>query len=276
MPIKSFKPTSAGRRSMTVADFSDLTKKKPEKRLLKHLKKNAGRNAAGRLTVRHRGGGTSPKLRIIDFVRRKDGVPAKVAAIEYDPNRNSRIALLHYADGDKRYIIAPAGLVVGATVVSGPEADIKVGNALPLRNIPVGTFIHNIELHAGQGGQLVRSAGAQAQLMAKENEMANIRMPSGEMRYVPVDCRATIGQSGNVEAENITIGKAGRSRWLGKRPTVRGVVMNPVDHAHGGGEGKSPIGRQPTTPWGKPAMGVKTRQRKKYSNKYISKRRGSK
>jgi len=276
MPIKNFKPTSAGRRSMTVADFSEITKKKPEKRLLRHLKKAAGRNMYGRLTVRHRGGGTSPKFRVIDFARRKDGVPAKVAAIEYDPNRNTRIALLNYADGEKRYIIAPVGLQVGATVMSGPEADIKPGNALPLRNIPVGTFIHNIELHPGRGGQLVRSAGAQAQLMAKENEMANIRMPSGEMRLVPVDCRATIGQAGNVEAENITIGKAGRSRWLGKRPAVRGVVMNPVDHAHGGGEGKSPIGRQPTTPWGKPAMGVKTRPRKKYSDKYILKRRNSK
>ncbi|HEY3316788.1 MAG TPA: 50S ribosomal protein L2 [Bacillota bacterium] len=276
MPVKNFKPTSPGRRSMTVSDFSEVTKKKPEKRLLKHLKKSAGKNMYGRQTVRHRGGGTSPKLRVIDFVRRKDDIPAKVVAIEYDPNRNTRIALLQYADGEKRYILAPAGLIVGQAVMSGPNADIKTGNALPLRNVPVGTFIHNIELHAGGGGQLVRSAGAQAQLMAKENEMANIRMPSGEMRLVPVDCRATIGQAGNVEWENITIGKAGRTRWMGVRPTVRGVVQNPVDHAHGGGEGKSPIGRQPTTPWGKPAMGVKTRPRTKYSDKYILKRRGSK
>ncbi|MBO8136882.1 MAG: 50S ribosomal protein L2 [Desulfotomaculum sp.] len=272
MAIKKFKPTSPGRRFVTVSDFAEITKTEPEKSLLVPLKKHAGRNNQGRITVRHRGGGHKRMYRIIDFKRDKDGIPAKVAAIEYDPNRSAYIALLHYVDGEKRYIIAPKGLEVGSFVESGPDADIKVGNALPLENIPVGTTIHNIELHPGHGGQLVRSAGTSAQLMAKEGKYAIIRMPSGEMRMVLQKCRATIGQVGNVEHENITIGKAGRKRWLGIRPTVRGVVMNPVDHPHGGGEGRSPIGRHPVTPWGKPALGAKTRK-KKYSDKLIIKRR---
>lgn len=272
MAVKKFKPTSAGRRFMTVADFSDITTDQPEKSLLEPLKRKAGRNNAGRISVRHRGGGHKRQYRIIDFKRNKDGIPAKVATIEYDPNRTSRIALLHYADGEKRYIIAPNGLKVGDEIVSGPKADIKIGNALPLRNIPVGSIIHNVELKPGKGAQLVRSAGASAQLMAKEGDYANIRIPSGEMRLVHIDCRATIGQVGNVEHENISIGKAGRSRWLGKRPAVRGVVMNPVDHPHGGGEGRSPVGRNPVTPWGKPALGARTRK-KKPSDKMIIKRR---
>ncbi|MBM7853829.1 large subunit ribosomal protein L2 [Desulfohalotomaculum tongense] len=272
MAIKKFKPTSPGRRFVTVSDFAEITKTEPEKSLLQPLKKNAGRNNQGRITVRHRGGGHKRMYRIIDFKRDKDGIPAKVAAIEYDPNRSALIALLHYADGEKRYIIAPKDLQVGSYVESGPEADIKVGNALPLANIPVGTMIHNIELHPGHGGQLVRSAGAAAQLMAKEGKYVTIRMPSGEMRLILQTCRATIGQVGNVDHENITIGKAGRQRWLGRRPTVRGVVMNPVDHPHGGGEGRSPIGRHPVTPWGKPALGARTRK-KKHSDKLIIKRR---
>ncbi|MHB9093883.1 MAG: 50S ribosomal protein L2, partial [Eubacteriales bacterium] len=234
--------------------------------------RNAGRNNKGRITVRHRGGGHKRQFRIIDFKRTKDGIPAKVATIEYDPNRSSRIALLNYADGEKTYIVAPVGLKVGDTVESGPSADIKPGNALPLKNIPVGSVIHNIELKPLKGAQLCRSAGASAQLMAKEGDYANIRMPSGEVRLVHINCRATIGQVGNLEHENITIGKAGRNRWLGKRPTVRGVVMNPVDHPHGGGEGRSPVGRNPVTPWGKPALGARTRK-KKTTDKMIVKRR---
>ncbi len=273
MAVKKFKPTSPGRRTMTVADFAEITTDQPEKSLLEPLKIKSGRNNQGRITVRHRGGGHKRQYRIIDFKRNKDGVPAKVATIEYDPNRTSRIALLHYADGDKKYIIAPQGLKVGDTVVSGADSDIKVGNAMPLKNIPVGTVIHNIELKPEKGAQMVRSAGTFAQLMAKEGEYAQIRMPSGEVRRVHINCRATIGQVGNLDHENITIGKAGRSRWLGKRPSVRGVVMNPVDHPHGGGEGRSPVGRNPVTPWGKPALGARTRKKKKPSDKYILKRR---
>ena len=275
MGIKKFKPTSPGRRFVTVSTFEEITATEPEKSLLKPLSKKGGRNAGGRITVRHRGGGHKRKYRVIDFKRDKDGIPARVATIEYDPNRSARIALLHYADGAKRYILAPVGLKTGQVVESGPEADIKAGNALPLRNIPVGTMIHNIEMHPGAGGQLVRSAGTSAQLMAKAGKYANIRMPSGEMRLVLQDCRATIGQVGNVDHENISVGKAGRSRWLGKRPTVRGVVMNPVDHPHGGGEGRSPIGRNPVTPWGKPALGARTRKNEP-SDKLIVKRRGKK
>lgn len=272
MAVKKFKPTSPGRRFASVSTFEEITKTKPEKSLLKPLKKSGGRNDDGRITVRHRGGGHKRMYRVIDFKRDKFGVPAKVASIEYDPNRTVRIALLHYADGEKRYIIAPDGLSVGDTVESGPQADIKTGNALPLANIPVGTVIHNIELRKGAGGQLVRSAGAGAQLMAKEGDHAHIRMPSGEVRLVRLECMASIGQTGNIEHENITIGKAGRSRWLGRRPSVRGVVMNPIDHPHGGGEGRSPIGRAPVTPWGKPALGRRTRK-KKPSDRLIVKRR---
>ena len=272
MGIKKFKPTSPGRRFVTVPTFEEITSTEPEKSLVEPLKKQAGRNAQGRLTVRHRGGGHKRKYRIIDFKRNKDGIPAKVATIEYDPNRSARIALLHYVDGEKRYIIAPVGLKVGQEVISGPDSDIKVGNALAIRNIPVGTMIHNIELYPAGGGQLVRSAGTAAQLMAKEGKHAHVRMPSGEVRLFLQSCRATIGQVGNVDHENITVGKAGRSRWMGIRPTVRGVVMNPTDHPHGGGEGKSPIGRNPVTPWGKPALGRRTR-RKKPSDKFIVKRR---
>ncbi|MBM7865888.1 50S ribosomal protein L2 [Heliobacterium gestii] len=273
MAVKKFKPTSPGIRQMTVASFQEITKTEPEKSLLEPLKKNAGRNNQGKLTVRHQGGGHKRMYRVIDFKRTKDGIPAKVASIEYDPNRTSRIALISYADGDKRYIIAPNGLNVGDTVVSGPDADIKTGNCLPLKNIPVGTLIHCIEMRPGKGGQLVRSAGVAAQLMAKEGDHATLRLPSGEMRKVLAECRATIGQMGNLEHENVTIGKAGRKRWMGIRPTVRGVVMNPVDHPHGGGEGRSPIGRKaPVTPWGKVAIGGKTR-RKKSSDKLIIKRR---
>jgi large subunit ribosomal protein L2 len=270
--IKKFKPTSPGRRFVTVSDFVEITKTEPEKSLVEPIKKTGGRNAQGRLTVRHRGGGHKRMYRVIDFKRDKDGIPAKVASIEYDPNRSSRIALLNYADGEKRYITAPVGLTVGQTVVSGPESDIKVGNCLPLKNIPLGTVVHNIELYPKGGAKMVRSAGGSAQLMAKEGKHATIRMPSGEMRLVLQECRATIGQVGNVEHENITVGKAGRSRWLGIRPTVRGVAMNPVDHPHGGGEGRSPIGRNPVTPWGKPALGARTRKRKA-SDKMIIKRR---
>lgn len=273
MAVKKFKPTSPGRRFATVLTFDEITRTQPEKSLLAPLKKTGGRNARGKITVYHRGGGHKKMYRYIDFKRNKDGVPAKVASIEYDPNRSARIALLHYTDGEKRYILAPVGLEVGRVVSSGVGADIKVGNALPLRKIPVGTLIHNIELYPGAGGQLVRSAGGSAQLMAKEGKYANIRMPSGEMRLVLQGCRATIGQVGNVEHENITIGKAGRNRWLGIRPTVRGVAMNPVDHPHGGGEGKSPIGRNPVTPWGKPALGARTRKKKKSDRLIIKKRK---
>ncbi|MCL2338036.1 MAG: 50S ribosomal protein L2 [Firmicutes bacterium] len=275
MGIKKFKPTSPGRRFVTVSTFEEITTAEPEKSLLEPLKKQSGRNANGRITVRHRGGGHKRKYRVIDFKRNKDGIPAKVASIEYDPNRSARIALLHYADGEKRYILAPIGLKVGQVIESGPDSDIKVGNALPLRNIPLGTMIHNLELYPGGGGQLIRSAGASAQLMAKEGKYAHIRMPSGEMRLVMQECRATIGQVGNVDHENINIGKAGRKRWMGIRPTVRGVVMNPVDHPHGGGEGRSPIGRNPVTPWGKPALGARTRKSKP-SDRMIVKRRGKK
>ncbi|MGB9812666.1 MAG: 50S ribosomal protein L2 [Thermovenabulum sp.] len=274
MGIKKFKPTSPGIRFMTVSTFEEITKTEPEKSLVEILKSKAGRNMQGRITARHRGGGHKRKYRIIDFKRNKDGIPAKVAAIEYDPNRSARIALLHYADGEKRYILAPVGLKVGDTVESGPNADIKPGNALPLANIPVGTLVHNVELYPGRGGQLARAAGAAAQVMAKENGYAILRLPSGEMRLIPEECRATVGQVGNLEHENISIGKAGRSRWLGIRPHVRGSAMNPVDHPHGGGEGKAPIGRKhPVTPWGKPTLGYKTRKKHKASDKFIIKRR---
>ena len=273
MAIKSFKPYSAGRRFMTVASFDELTTDKPEKSLVVRLKQHGGRNQQGKLTVRHQGGGHKRRYRIIDFKRTKDGIPAVVATIEYDPNRSARIALLNYADGEKRYIIAPNGLKVGDKVVSGPDADIKPGNALPLKNIPVGTTIHNIEMKIGKGAQLARSAGTSEQLMAKEGDYALLRMPSGELRKVHINCRATIGTVGNLEHENITIGKAGRSRWMGIRPSNRGVAMNPNDHPHGGGEGRSPVGRKhPVTKWGKCAMGAKTR-RKKPSDKFIVKRR---
>jgi large subunit ribosomal protein L2 len=274
MAVKKFVPTSPGRRFMTVSNFAELTTDEPEKSLLQPLKRKAGRNAEGRITVRHQGGGHKRQYRLIDFKRNKDGIPAKVATIEYDPNRSANIALLHYADGEKRYILAPLGLSRGATVVSGDSADIRPGNTLLLKNIPVGTLLHNIELKVGRGGQLVRSAGASAQLMAKEGKYAQVRLPSGEVRLISQECRATVGQVGNLEHENITVGKAGRSRWQGKRPTVRGVVMNPVDHPHGGGEGKAPIGRKsPVTPWGKPTLGYKTRKKKNKSDQYIVKRR---
>ena len=274
MAIKKFKPTSPALRQMTVLVSDEITTNQPEKSLLVSLKKNSGRNAQGKITVRHRGGGNRRKYRIIDFKRNKDGIPAKVATIEYDPNRTANIALLNYADGEKRYILAPVGIKVGDTLLSGPEADIKPGNALALKNMPVGTVVHNIELKAGKGAQLVRSAGVSAQLMAKEGNKALLRLPSGEMRYVSIECKATIGQVGNVEHANETIGKAGRKRHMGIRPTVRGSVMNPNDHPHGGGEGRSPIGRpSPVTPWGKPALGYKTRKKNKASNKLIVSRR---
>jgi len=274
MGIKIYKPTSPGRRNMSVLTFEEITKKEPEKSLLAPLKKHSGRNNEGRITVRHRGGAVKRKYRIIDFNRDKDNVPAKVAAIEYDPNRTANIALLHYKDGEKRYILAPVGLKVGDTVMSGENVDIKVGNALPLRSIPVGTVIHNIELYPGRGGQLVRAAGGAAQLMAKEGDYAHVRLPSGEIRMIRLDCRATIGQVGNLDHENVSIGKAGRKRHMGIRPTVRGSVMNPVDHPHGGGEGKAPVGRpSPVTPWGKPTLGYKTRKKNKESDKYIIRRR---
>jgi large subunit ribosomal protein L2 len=271
--IKKYKPTTPGRRAMTGYTFEEITKKEPEKSLVVSLKSSGGRNAGGRITIRHRGGGHKRKYRIIDFKRDKDGIPAKVAAIEYDPNRSARIALLHYLDGEKRYILAPVGLNVGDMVESGPDADIKPGNALPLENIPVGAVIHNIELQPGKGGQMVRSAGTAAQLMAKEGKYATIRLPSGEFRMVLQVCRATIGQVGNVEHENMVIGKAGRSRHLGRRPHVRGVAMNPVDHPHGGGEGKAPVGMpSPVSPWGKPTLGTRTRK-KKPSDRLIVRRR---
>jgi large subunit ribosomal protein L2 len=273
MPIKQFKPTSAGRRGASGYTFSEITKSTPEKALTKSNNKTGGRNNRGLITVRHRGGGSRRKLRMIDFKRDNTGVPGKVAAIEYDPNRTSRIALVHYADGDKRYIIAPAGLEVGATVQAGPTADLRVGNAMPLRNMPSGTIVHNVELIVGRGGQIVRSAGASAQLMAKEEKYCLLRLPSGEMRRVPADCMATIGQVSNSEHALVKLGKAGRNRWAGKRPTVRGSAMNPVDHPHGGGEGKSPIGHaSPKTPWGKPTLGYRTRG-KKQSDRLIVRRR---
>ncbi len=277
MGIKKFRPTSPSLRQMTVSTFEEITTNEPEKSLLAPLKKTAGRNAYGRITVRHRGGGEKRKYRIIDFKRDKDGVPGKVATIEYDPNRSANIALVHYVDGDKRYIIAPYKLQVGDTVMSGSEADIKIGNALKLKNIPVGTTIHNIELKVGKGAQLVRSAGNSAQLMAKEGKYAQVRLPSGEVRMVSMECRATIGQVGNIDHENINIGKAGRTRHMGIRPTVRGSVMNPNDHPHGGGEGRAPIGRPaPVTPWGKPALGYKTRKKNKKSDKMIVRTRRDK
>ncbi|MBP2033121.1 large subunit ribosomal protein L2 [Clostridium algifaecis] len=277
MAVKGFKPTTPSRRSMTVSTFEEITTDVPEKSLLKDLKRSGGRNSNGRITVRHVGGGAKRKYRIIDFKRDKDGIPAKVATIEYDPNRSAYIALVNYADGEKRYIIAPVGLKVGDVVVSGPDSDIKVGNCLPLINIPVGTVIHNVELQKGKGAQLVRSAGASAQLMAKEGQYATLRLPSGEMRYIRIECRATIGTVSNLTHEIVNLGKAGRKRHLGVRPTVRGSVMNPNDHPHGGGEGKSPVGHPgPLTPWGKPALGYKTRKNKKYSDKLIVKKRNTK
>ena len=277
MSIRVYKPTTNGRRNMSVTDYSGLSKVAPERSLLAPLSKNSGRNSYGRITVRHRGGGNRRKYRIIDFKRDKFDVSATVKTLEYDPNRSAHIALLEYADGEKRYILAPAGLAVGDTVVAGPDADIKVGNALPLTNIPTGTFVHNVELYPGRGGQLARAAGNSAQLMAKEGAYALLRLPSGELRNVPASCMATVGQVGNIDHENVKIGKAGRSRHLGWRPTVRGSVMNPNDHPHGGGEGKSPIGRPgPCTPWGKPALGYKTRNTKKASDKLIVKRRNGK
>ena len=277
MAIKKYKPTSNGRRNMTSSGFAEITTSKPEKSLLAPLKNNAGRNNNGRITVRHQGGGHKRQYRLIDFKRNKDNVVAKVATIEYDPNRSANIALLHYEDGVKTYILAPKGLEVGMTVVSGPEADIKVGNALPLENIPVGTVIHNIELKPGKGGQLIRSAGTSAQVLGKEGKYVLIRLNSGEVRMILATCRATIGAVGNEQHELINIGKAGRSRWLRKRPTVRGSVMNPNDHPHGGGEGRAPIGRKaPVSPWGQPALGFKTRNKKAKSNKLIVRRRKTK
>mgnify|MGYP001047022798 CR=1 FL=1 len=274
MAIKKYKPTSPARRNMSVSTFEELSKVEPEKSLLAPLKKNGGRNAQGKITVRHRGGGAMRKYRIIDFKRNKDGVPAKVATIEYDPNRSANIALLHYADGEKRYILAPNHLKVGDKVESGEGADIKVGNTLPLKSIPVGTVVHNIEMKPGKGGQIARSAGNSAQLMAKEGKYALLRLPSGEIRYILIECRATVGQVGNLDHENISIGSAGRKRHMGIRPTVRGSAMNPNDHPHGGGEGRAPIGRPgPVTPWGKPTLGYKTRQKNKASDKMIVKRR---
>ena len=277
MAIKKYNPTSPARRNMTVSTFEEITKTEPEKSLVEILKSKAGRNNYGKITVRHQGGGHKRQYRIIDFKRDKVDIPAKVAAIEYDPNRSANIALLYYADSEKRYIIAPNGLKVGDTIISSENADIKVGNALPLKSIPIGTVIHNIELKAGKGAQLVRAAGNSAQLMAKEGEYAQVRLPSGEVRMIRTECKATIGQVGNLDHENISIGSAGRKRHMGIRPTVRGSVMNPVDHPHGGGEGRSPIGRPgPVTPWGKPTLGYKTRNNKKASSKFIVKRRNEK
>ncbi len=274
MGIKTYKPYTPSRRNMTGSDHAEITKHTPERSLLAPVKKNSGRNNQGKITVRHRGGQERRHYRIIDFKRRKDGIPAKVAGIEYDPNRTANIALIVYADGEKRYILAPEGLTDGMTVMNGPDAEIRVGNCLPLENIPVGTQVHNIELHPGKGGQMVRSAGNSAQLMAKEGKYATLRLPSGEMRMVPIICRATIGRLGNGDHNLIKIGKAGRKRHMGIRPTVRGSAMNPNDHPHGGGEGKAPIGRPgPSTPWGKPALGLKTRKKHKNSNKLIVRRR---
>ena len=277
MGIKTYNPYTPSRRNMTGSDFSEITKSTPEKSLLVSLSKNSGRNNQGKITVRHRGGGAKKKYRIIDFKRNKDGIPATVIGIEYDPNRTANIALISYADGQKAYILAPAGLTDGMKVMNGPEAEVRVGNCLPLANIPVGTQVHNIELHPGKGGQLVRSAGMSAQLMAKEGKYATLRLPSGEMRMVPINCRATVGVIGNGDHSLINIGKAGRKRHMGVRPTVRGSVMNPNDHPHGGGEGRAPIGRSgPSTPWGKPALGLKTRKKNKQSNKYIVRTRDGK
>lgn len=273
MPVKNFKATSPGRRFMSVSDFKDLSKKAPEESLIEPLHKSGGRNAQGRVTARHRGGGVKRMYRVIDWKRRKDGKWAKVVAIEYDPNRSARIALLHYEDGEKRYILAPLGIKSGDKVISGESADIKPGNAMPLVAIPVGTLIHNVELQPGRGAQLARSAGAYGQLMAKEGAMAQVRLPSGEVRFISIQCRATIGQVGNLEHENVSVGKAGRSRWLGKRPHVRGVAQNPCDHPHGGGEARSTPGRPSTTPWGKPTYGLKTRKHKKASTRFIVRRR---
>jgi len=274
--VRKYRPTSPGRRFMAVSSFEEITKSKPERSLTEPVKKTGGRNNAGRITTRHQGGGHKRRYRVVDFKRTKDGVPAKVAAIEYDPNRSARIALLHYADGAKAYILAPAGLRVGATVESGPAADIKPGNALPLENIPTGTLVHNVELRPGQGGKMARSAGSGVQLVAKDEPYGVLRLPSGEMRRVPLACRATVGQVGNSDHGNIVSGKAGRSRWLGKRPGVRGSAMNPVDHPHGGGEGKSKGGRHPVTPWGVPTLGKRTRRKHKESDKLIvrGRRRG--
>ena len=276
MALRKYKPTSPGRRFMTTSKFEEVTKTEPEKSLVEPLTKKGGRNNRGRITTRHQGGGHKRRFRTIDFKRTKDGVPAKVAAIEYDPNRSARIALLHYADGEKRYILAPAQLRVGATVESGPTADIKAGNALPLANIPTGTLVHNVELKPGKGGQMARSAGSGVQLVAKDEGYGVLRLPSGEMRRVSLKCRATVGQVGNVDHENESGGKAGRSRWKGKRPAVRGSAMNPVDHPHGGGEGKSKGGRHPVTPWGVPTLGKRTRRKHKESDKLIvrARRRG--
>ncbi|MBO7667218.1 MAG: 50S ribosomal protein L2 [Firmicutes bacterium] len=276
MGIKKYQPTSPGRRGMTVSTFEEITTAKPEKSLLEPKKSKGGRNNQGRLTTRHQGGGHKQMYRKVDFKRAKDDIPAKVASIEYDPNRTANIALINYADGEKSYILAPQGLKVGDTVISGENVDIITGNCLPLANIPLGTIVHNVELRPSVGGQMGRSAGAAIQLMAKEGKYAILRMPSGEMRMVLARCRATIGQVGNIDQANVNIGKAGRSRWLGVRPANRGVVMNPVDHPHGGGEGRSPVGRNPVTPWGKPALGAKTRDPKKSSNRLIMKRRNSK
>lgn len=277
MPIKKYNPTSAARRGMTVPTFEELTKVKPERSLLEKIKNNAGRNSYGRITIRHRGGGNKPKYRIIDYKRDKTDMKATVDSIQYDPNRSAYIALLIYEDGEKKYILAPQNLKAGDVVISSTTADIKPGNTLPISNIPVGTIIHNIELYPGKGGQLVRAAGNMAQLMSKEGTMGQVRLPSGEVRYIRLECKATIGQLGNIDHENVNYGKAGRIRHMGWRPTVRGVVMNPVDHPHGGGEGKSPIGRpSPVTPWGKPALGYKTRAKKNNSEKFIVKHRGAK
>lgn len=277
MGIKTFNPYTPSRRHMTSSDFAEITTSTPEKSLLVSLKKHAGRNSQGKITVRHQGGGSRRKYRIIDFKRKKDGIPAVVKTIEYDPNRTANIALIVYADGEKSYILVPYGLEVGTTLMNGDTAEVKIGNCLPLSNIPIGTEIHNIELYPGKGGQMVRSAGNSAQLMAKEGKYATLRLPSGEMRMVPIICRATIGQVGNIDHELINIGKAGRKRHMGIRPTVRGAVMNPNDHPHGGGEGKNGIGRPgPSTPWGKPALGLKTRKKKKASNKLIIRRRDGK
>lgn len=273
MGTKKFKPTTPGRRFATVSSFEEITKTRPERSLLQPLRARAGRNHQGKVTVRHQGGGHKRQYRVVDFKRNKDGIPARVAAIEYDPNRSARLALLHYADGEKRYILAPVGLNVGNVVTSGPDADIRPGNALPLRAIPVGTVVHNIELIPLRGGQMVRAAGGGAQVMAKEGDHAHLRLPSGEVRLVPIDCRATIGQVGNVDNEAVKLGKAGRSRWMGRRPSVRGVAMDPSSHPHGGGEGRSPIGMPgPVSPWGKPTLGYKTRKAKR-SDALIGKRR---
>ena len=272
MAIKSFNPYSPSRRFITVSAFEEITTDKPYRPLVEKLVRKAGRNNTGKMTVRHQGGGHKRQYRIIDFKRNKDHIPAKVATIEYDPNRNARIALINYVDGEKRYIIAPLGLQVGDVVVSGPEADIKIGNCLPLKNIPLGTTVHNVEMKIGKGGQMARSAGASAQLMAKEGDYALLRLPSGEIRKVHINCRATIGQVGNIDAENICIGKAGRSRWMGVRPANRGVVMNPNDHPHGGGEGKTGTGRAPVTPWGQLTKGYRTRNCKRTDNMIVSRR----